>query len=346
MTPYFAIDKLENVHGNFKLGPVSMELDKGEYMVVLGPTGCGKTSLLRNIAGIAVSKTGDIYLDGENINNLPPHKRKIGYVTQTSDLFPHLTVKQNVGFGLKYQKLSYADKKAKTGRFLELFGLTAIADQHASTLSGGETKRAAMARSLITEPRILLLDEPLGMLDHNGRKKMTRILQMIHTELKTTTIHVTHDRHEAWSIARKCAVMNDGMVMQTGSTSELFRMPQSRFVAEFLGGTNIFEAEFKDNIARISWLELKIKQNNLKNNGWILIRPEKINIVDATSKSKFNGTISEIKDSGEFIEIVAESVKSVSIMVHTSLDNAIGLKTGDKICLDWDDESVHTILKD
>lgn len=346
MNPYFSVNNLETSYGNFKLGPVSLELDYGEYLVILGPTGCGKTSLLRNIAGISRSDKGYISINGDMISSLPPDKRNIGYVTQTGGLFPHLTVRQNVGFGLKYRRLSYAEQRAKTDRFMQLFELSPLANQSAATLSGGETKRVAMARSLVTEPKLILLDEPLGMLDHNGRKKTAKILKMIHEELKTTVIHVTHDRHETWDIALKCAVMNNGMILQTGTAQDLFRKPETRFTAEFLGGTNIFDAVFEKNTVRLPWIELKLPGQSLTGKGWVLIRPEKINIVSSNYTHKFSGKITAMRDSGEFIEIQAESEKYACIAVHASIENTRALKTGDAIYLDWNEDSVHPILKE
>jgi ABC-type Fe3+/spermidine/putrescine transport system ATPase subunit len=333
------------MYGNFHLGPLSLEMGQNEYIVILGPTGCGKTSLLQSVAGTYGGVKGKIFLDGHDISILPPQKRNIGYVTQMGDLFPHLTVKENIAFGLSYQNLTRVEKKERLERFTDLFGLAKLADQSAVTLSGGESKRTAMARSLILEPRILLLDEPLGMLDYNGRKDMLQILKMIHDEFQTTTIHVTHDRHEAWSIARTCAVMNNGRIVQTGSVSELFRRPQSCFVAEFLGGTNIFKAVFEDTSATLPWATFKLSLKPSAPEGWVLIRPESIHLTSEDKIPKAKGPVTGLRDFGEYIEIDVRVAESVILKVHSSIEQASNTTIGQTISLDWTDESIHTFFE-
>lgn len=346
MRTYFQIDSLETVYGNFRLGPISLQMQQNEYIVILGPTGCGKTSLLQSLAGTFGRAKGKISLDGRDISILPAQKRTIGYVTQMGDLFPHLTVKENIAFGLSYKKLAKTEKHTLLDRYLELFGLEELAKQSAATLSGGESKKTAMARSLIVEPKILLLDEPLGMLDHNGRKDMLQILKIIHDELQTTTIHVTHDRHEAWSIAQTCAVMNNGRIVQTGSVSELFRKPKSRFVAEFLGGTNIFKAVFEDSIARLPWATLKLPSKPSAPEGWVLLRPESIHLSSDDKTAKTKGAVVGLRDFGEYIEFDIQVAETVTLKVHSSIEKANHMVIGQPVFLDWMDESIHTFFEE
>ena len=202
-----------------------------------------------------------------------------------------------------------------------------------------------MARSLVVEPHILLLDEPLGMLDHNGRKDMLHILQMVHDDLQTTTIHVTHDRHEAWGIAQTCAVMNQGRIVQTGAVSELFRQPKSRFVAEFLGGMNIFKAIFKDSKAMLPWGEVTLHQNPSVSEGWIMIRPESIRIQSNGTPPKVKGLVSSLRDFGEYIEIDVQVAESVMLKVHSSTEQISDVAVGHTVFLDWKEESVHTFFE-
>ena len=347
---YFVLESLEKLFGAFRLGPISLNLEEKDYLVLLGTTGCGKTSLLRSIVGIRGKLKSSIFLDGRDIGILPPQKRHIGYVAQASDLFPHLSVRKNIAFGLAYQSITAQEKQRRIERYLGLFNLEKQADQPVATLSGGENKRTAMARSLIVEPKILLLDEPLGMLDQNGRKAILETLKMIHDELQTTTIHVTHDRHEAWRIAKQCAVMDRGRIIQTGTVAELVRKPKTRFVAEFLGGTNVFQATFDGIHARLGWTDLTLPAPVAYSKGWVLIRPELITIHRENSECKLSGVVKAIHDFGEYMEVdVAasgsfESARSdsVELKVHMPLAGDHRVEQGQQVFLDWQDESMHT----
>ncbi len=340
---YFKINELEEEFVSFKLGPLSLEMEKGEYLALLGPTGCGKTSLLRSIAGISINSRGEILLNNYDISSLPAHKRKIGYVTQTIDLFPHLTVTENIAFGLRYLKLSSSEKKNRLEQYLDIFSLRKLAGRLAYTLSGGEKKKTALARSLIIQPRLLLLDEPLGMLDHNGRKEMLRILKMIHVDLQTTTIHVTHDRYEAWDIAQICAVMNNGRIIQKGFVSELFRKPESLFVAEFLGGRNMFKAKFEGSLINLSWGEIRVSDVPHISDGWVIIRPERIQFVSKDNSYKVAGKVSSLHDFGEYLEIEVNIKDKVNLIVHSSVDRSTNIYIGKAVYLDWPDDSIHII---
>ena len=238
---------------------VSLELKQGEVVGLLGPNGAGKTTTFYMITGMIRPNSGRIFFNGQDITQFPMFKRArmgIGYLSQEPSVFRKLTVEENVMAILETLPLSKSERENRLRTLLEDLSITHLAQQKAYTLSGGERKKTAIARSLIIQPQLLLLDEPLGMLDHNGRKEMLDILKMIHTDLQTTTIHITHDRHEAWSIARVCAVMNNGRIIQRGSVAELFRKPATLFVAEFLGSCNIFKATFKDKI-QFSYAVLK-----------------------------------------------------------------------------------------
>jgi len=349
MGTYFILDSLEKLFGTFQLGPVSLNLEEKDYLVLLGTTGCGKTSLLRSIVGIRGKIMNSIFLDGRDIGILSPQKRNIGYVAQASDLFPHLSVRKNIAFGLAYQNITAQEKQRRIGRYLDLFNLVKQADQPIATLSGGENKRTAMARSLIVEPKILLLDEPLGMLDQNGRKAMLKTLKIIHDELQTTTIHVTHDRHEAWRIAKQCAVMDRGRIIQTGTVAEMVRKPKTRFVAEFLGGTNIFRATFDGIHARLGWTDLTLPAPVTYSNGWVLIRPELITLNSENNECKIPGVVKALHDFGEYVEVdVAASGSlesaqsdSIELKVHMPLAGANRIEEGQQVFLDWRDESLH-----
>ena len=219
----------------FALQGISLSLMRGDYLVLLGPSGCGKTTLLRTLVGAHSVEAGQLFLEGEEAGSLPPHLRRIGYVAQSADLFPHMDVAANIRFGLAYLPLTAQEKRLRFERIVELLGVRALLSRRPANLSGGEGKRVAMARSLVVAPRALLLDEPLSGIDEHARPEMLRTLLMLHDELGTATIHVTHGRDEARRIGGRCAVMRAGWIEQAGTAEEIFRAPATPFVAEFLG---------------------------------------------------------------------------------------------------------------
>ncbi|RJP59374.1 MAG: ABC transporter ATP-binding protein [Candidatus Auribacter fodinae] len=345
MKSSFCLCDVSAVFGSFSLGPINLRIDTGDYLVILGPTGCGKTSLLRCIAGTACQSGGSIKLDECNLSPLPPYKRRIGLVTQMGDLFPHMTVRENVEFGLSYIHGSRKEKMKKTDRYLDLFSLTHLARRKAGTVSGGEGRRVALARCLITEPSVLLLDEPLGMLDHNGRQSMMSTLNMIHKGLNIMTIHVTHNRHEAWHLGGRCAVMNKGRIVQEGSASDLFRAPKSKFVAEFLGGENIFSAVFSNDTAYVSWGELPLTSMPVFEKGYVVIRPERIRVSQVKNKSNFKGVVESIQDCGAFMECRVRVNGSICLVAHTGIDSSDEFRIGTAVYIDWTDNALHCIAE-
>ncbi len=236
----------------------NLQVKKGEFVTFLGPSGCGKTTTLRMIAGFDIPTSGKILLNGEDISRLPPNKRPVNTVFQKYALFPHLNVYENIAFGLrlkkkenkyknangdeyvKVQKLTKAeiDKKVKTA--LEIVDLEGFEKRSVSTLSGGQQQRIAIARAIVNEPEILLLDEPLGALDLKMRKEMQIELKKMHKRLGITFIYVTHDQEEALSMSDKIVVINDGEIQQTGTPTEIYNEPVNTFVADFIGESNIF----------------------------------------------------------------------------------------------------------
>ncbi|MHC4606765.1 MAG: ABC transporter ATP-binding protein [Planctomycetota bacterium] len=339
MTSFFHVEDLELRLGRFRLGPVSLGLDRKDYLVLLGPTGCGKTTLIRCIVG--AHSADSIVLDGTDISALPPERRGLGYVAQVTDLFPHLTVEGNVAFGLKYAGLDAHERRERLKKYLDLFGLQDMKDRDAATLSGGESRKVSLARSLAVEPKLLLLDEPLGMLDHNERSDMVDVLRMVHEELQTTTVHVTHDRHEAWSIAQRCAVMNEGKILETGTVAKLFRAPESRFVAEFLGGANIFPARFDRAEARTSWGKVPLESPPRMEKGWILLRPEQISVTTTRVEDGVQGTVRAVRDFGEYIELEVAVGDADRLIVHASIEGAAGMEPGRVVFLTWPAGAAH-----
>ena len=223
------------------LNDVSLGIDKGEFFCLLGPSGCGKTTTLNLIGGFIPMSSGELLIEGRTVNDLPPHKRNVNTVFQNYALFPHMTVAQNVAFGLRMEKLSGAEVATRTGEYLELVGLAAYTKRLPSEMSGGQQQRVALARALAKRPAVLLLDEPLGALDLKLRKAMQTELSRIHRQVGTTFVFVTHDQEEALSMATRIAIMSAGQVSQVGTPREVYDHPVNRFVADFVGETNFLK---------------------------------------------------------------------------------------------------------
>lgn len=228
---------------NFALASVSLSLEPGELLLLLGPSGCGKSTLLRTIAGFVVPEAGRVLFDGQDVTRLPPHERQIGMVFQSFALFPHLSVGENVAFGLREQKRPVPEIRERVQRALTDVKMGGFAERRVDQLSGGEQQRVALARALVTRPRCLLLDEPLSNLDAGLRHSMREEIRRVCKEHGLTTLYVTHDQKEALAIADRIAVMKAGKLQQVGSPWDVYRAPRSRSVATFLGETNLLEAK-------------------------------------------------------------------------------------------------------
>jgi spermidine/putrescine transport system ATP-binding protein len=222
---------------------ISLQMPSGEFFSLLGPSGCGKTTSLRMIAGFERPTEGQILLDGVDMAQTPPHKRDVNTVFQNYALFPHLTVEENVAFGLKYQKASKQEIRERVGRALELVQMSQFVRRRPNQLSGGQQQRVALARALILNPKVLLLDEPLGALDAKLRKRLQIELKALQEEVGITFIYVTHDQEEALTMSDRIAVMSQGRVEQVGKPKEIYENPATAYVADFLGVSNLMDAE-------------------------------------------------------------------------------------------------------
>ena len=234
---------LQNLKKEFDGTPVlrgiSLSIKRREFVTLLGPSGCGKTTTLRIIGGFEQPDSGDVFFDGKRLNDVPPYQREINTVFQRYALFPHLNVAENIAFGLHIKKLDRADIKRKTTEMLELVGLRGFENRDVTSLSGGQQQRVAIARALVCEPRVLLLDEPLGALDLKLRKDMQIELKRIQQRTGITFIYVTHDQEEALTMSDRVVVMNHGVIQQVGSPTDIYNEPVNAFVADFIGESNI-----------------------------------------------------------------------------------------------------------
>jgi spermidine/putrescine transport system ATP-binding protein len=280
------LEELTKVFGeHVAVAGISIEMPPGEFFTLLGPSGCGKTTTLRMIAGFERPTEGRIMLDGVDVARVPPHQRNVNTVFQSYALFPHLDVAKNVGFGLKYHKLTKEERAKRVGETLELVNLTEFSHRKADQLSGGQQQRVALARALVLRPRVLLLDEPLGALDAKLRKNLQVELKALQAELGITFVFVTHDQEEALTMSDRIAVMNKGRVEQAASPRAIYEEPLTVFVADFLGVSNLLSAEAvgPDGGActvRIGDRTLRAQQGAVDARGEVkvMIRPERIGI--------------------------------------------------------------------
>jgi iron(III) transport system ATP-binding protein len=266
---------------------INLSIEPGEFFAFLGPSGSGKSTLLRAIAGFGPTPTGRILIDGKKVAHLPPWKRNVGMVFQSYALWPHMTVRKNVAFGLEERKLPAREIAERVDATLEMVGLLNLANRRPSQLSGGQQQRVALARTIVVEPRILLLDEPLSNLDANLRVQMRRELRELQQRLKLTTIFVTHDQEEANTISDRMAVLNDGVIQQVGTPIELYDSPANLFVATFLGTANVLKGVVEDvnGIARFnSEHGVHIPLHTKERGPWSLVfRPQSVAIAPANA---------------------------------------------------------------
>ena len=241
--------RLENLTKSFKdvvaVDDISLTIEEGEFFSLLGPSGCGKTTTLRMIGGFEEPSTGSVYLGDTEVSGLPPYKRNVNTVFQSYALFPHLSVEENVAYGLKRKKVEKGEIKSRVADILKLVDLEGYGGRRSSQLSGGQQQRVALARALVNRPAVLLLDEPLGALDLKLRKQMQLELKRIQTEVGITFVYVTHDQEEAMTMSDRLAVMNAGKFEQIGAPQEVYELPATSFVAGFLGASNLLQGEIE-----------------------------------------------------------------------------------------------------
>jgi len=287
---------------------MNLEIEEGSFVTLLGPSGCGKTTILRMIAGLETPTEGEIYIEGRLVNDIPIHKRNLGMIFQNYALFPHKNIFDNVGFGLKYKGVPKEEIKKKVEQALEMVRLPGVEKRMPSQLSGGQQQRIALARAIVMEPVVLLMDEPLSALDENLREEMRREIHNLQNVLGITTIFVTHDQREALSMSDKIVVMKDGVMQQEGNPEEVYNYPVNHFVADFLGHSNFFDGtviESKDDQVKVKLEdghEVLVQQPGVWNVGdriELVVRAQKFEIAPSQKEKTgadsncFHGKIAE-----------------------------------------------------
>ena len=316
----------------FVVEDFNLEIKKGEFVTFLGPSGCGKTTTLRMIAGFESPTEGEILLKGEDISKLPPFKRPINTVFQRYALFPHLNVFDNVAFGLKLKKMSRKETVEKVHKALAMVDLEGFDKRSVTTLSGGQQQRIAIARAIVNEPEILLLDEPLGALDLKMRKEMQIELKSMHKELGITFIYVTHDQEEALTMSDKVVVMSDGLIQQIGTPEDIYYEPKNAFVADFIGESNIFNGrmvgQYKVEFCNQVFTCVDDYPKNVPVE--VVVRPEDIEMVPE-SEGMLKGLVTSVTFKGVHHEITVECGKYELVIQSTKsavVGSTIGMNIG------------------
>ena len=322
---------VKSFNDSIVLKGINLSIHENEFVTLLGPSGCGKTTLLRILGGFIPQNEGNVYFDGIEISQVPPYKREINTVFQRYALFPHMNVFDNVAFGLRIKKQDKDLIQQKVKKMLKLVNLEGYEDRAVTLLSGGQQQRVAIARALVNEPMVLLLDEPLGALDLKLRKEMQIELKKIQQEVGITFIYVTHDQEEALTMSDTIVVMNNGEIQQIGSPTDIYNEPENRFVADFIGESNLIEGVMvKDKVVKFDDQEFPCVDYGFEDNLAVdvVIRPEDMDIVPK-NKGLINGKVKSSLFKGVHFEIIVETPYREWI-IHTTdnveVDKEVGLK--------------------
>ncbi|NLJ57853.1 MAG: ABC transporter ATP-binding protein [Tissierellia bacterium] len=341
-----AIIQLNNItkkfDGEIVLNDINLSVKENEFVTLLGPSGCGKTTTLRIIGGFEIPDEGEVYFDGQLINDLPPFKRQLNTVFQKYALFPHLNVFENIAFGLRIKKMDEGTITKKVEKMLGLFNLKNYGKRRIDQLSGGQQQRIAIARALVNEPKVLLLDEPLGALDLKLRKEMQHELKAMQQQLGITFIYVTHDQEEALTMSDTIVVMNDGIIQQMGTPIDIYNEPENAFVADFIGESNILDGIMHDDYL----VEFLGKKFQCLDAGFgrgeevdVVIRPEDLDLTPA-GEGKLEGVVKSVIFKGVHYEMDIEA-NGYEFLVHSTDMAAVGTSVG--LTLTADD--IHIMVK-
>lgn len=334
------ISKVYSDNGFKAVDDFNLEVKRGEFVTFLGPSGCGKTTTLRMIAGFEMPTSGEILLNGEDISQLPANKRPINTVFQRYALFPHMNIYDNIAFGLKLKKLPKEEIRKKVKRVLDIVDLEGFENRKISTLSGGQQQRIAIARALVNEPEILMLDEPLGALDLKMRQEMQIELKHMHDELGITFIYVTHDQEEALTMSDKIVVLSEGRIQQIGTPEDIYNEPQNAFVADFIGESNIFKGIMTGHMkVRFCGGEFigmdDVPEGTLVD---VVVRPEDV-IITKPEDGIIEGEVVSVIFKGMHYDVTVESGK-YEMVIRTTKCYSVGERIGMKL----EPDGIHIML--
>ena len=333
---------------------LNLDISKGEFVTMLGPSGSGKTTTLMMLAGFETPTNGEIYLDSMPISKIPPYEREIGMVFQNYALFPHMTVQENLAFPLEVRKISKSETKEKVQKALDMVELGNFGTRFPAQLSGGQQQRVALARALVFEPRLVLMDEPLGALDKNLREQMQYEIKHIHDRIGITVVYVTHDQSEALTMSNRIAVFNDGVVQQLSTPDILYEKPQNSFVAKFIGENNTLNGVVKEINGSTCVVDLdnnqgtvkalKVNVNEIGEKTQLSIRPERVSIdKNISGVNTFSGKVEELIYLGDHIRARLDVCGNNEFIVKVPNEGSFNHKEGDTLNLSWNSEDVRAL---
>ena len=325
---------------------LNLDISKGEFVTMLGPSGSGKTTTLMMLAGFETPTNGEIYLSGKAISKIPPYEREIGMVFQNYALFPHMTVQENLSFPLEVRKIPKIERENKVKKALDMVELGNFGTRFPAQLSGGQQQRVALSRALVFEPRLVLMDEPLGALDKNLREQMQYEIKHIHERIGITVVYVTHDQSEALTMSNRIAVFDDGKVQQLSTPNVLYEKPENSFVAQFIGENNRFSGTVKGIDGDFCSVELntgenvralKINVNSVGEKTELSVRPERISVNSDNSsrENTFNGDVKELIYLGDHIRVRLNVCGNEEFIVKIPNEGGVSFTEGDNIKLSW-----------
>ena len=334
MTDAIVVRGANKHYGDFAaLDNIDFEVPSGSLTALLGPSGSGKSTLLRAIAGLDQPDSGTITINGRDVTGIPPQRRDIGFVFQHYAAFKHLTVRDNVAFGLKIRKRPKAEVKEKVDNLLEVVGLAGFQTRYPNQLSGGQRQRMALARALAVDPQVLLLDEPFGALDTKVRKELRRWLRRLHDEMHISSVFVTHDQEEALEVADRVVVMNHGRIEQIGTPDEVYSSPASPFVYQFLGNVNVFHSRLHG-----AWAEVgrdpSEEQAHDRNQAMAFVRPHDIDIEHTPIAGSIEATVQDVHAIGPLVRVeLAHASELVEVELTRERANILSLARGQAVWL-------------
>ena len=333
---------------------LNLDIAKGEFVTMLGPSGSGKTTTLMMLAGFETPTNGEIYLDTNPISKIPPYEREIGMVFQNYALFPHMTVQENLAFPLEVRKISKSETQKKVQKALDMVELGNFGTRFPAQLSGGQQQRVALARALVFEPRLVLMDEPLGALDKNLREQMQYEIKHIHDRIGITVVYVTHDQSEALTMSNRIAVFNDGVVQQLSTPDILYEKPENSFVAKFIGENNTLNGVVKEINGSTCVVDLdnnhgvvnalKVNVSEVGEKTQLSIRPERVSIgSNNNSSNAFTGKIEELIYLGDHIRARLDVCGNNEFIVKVPNEGSFNHKEGDTLNLSWNSDDVRAL---